>query len=215
MADKKEVKIITLPEGRLIISNLFERSAYTDPKSGETGKPMFNVAVAFDKNDIFGEGKFEDDLANAAADEWGDAAFQEFLDDKITSPILSGDEKAAKQKEEGKPGDAYAGKFYIKAKTGFDGVGPGVDTYDEDANLIEIAERNKIYSGCYGRVAVQISTYKDNRGRKAMNLYLKAFQKTRDGEKLRAASADTSSLFKPVGRTETAGAPAARRSRKG
>lgn len=215
MADKKKnADPITLPEGRLINQNLYQMSAYTDPKTNVAGKPSYSIEMAFDKADILGEGKFEDALANAAADEWGDDAFQDFLDGKIGSPLIDGDKLAAKREAKGKAGDAYKGKIVIRAKTTFDGVGPGVDTYDEDANLIEVVNRGKIYGGCYGRVAVTIGTYEDSRGNNAINLYLKAFQKTRDGDKL-MASADTSSLFKPVGRTETAGAPAARRSRKG
>ena len=197
MADKKEVKVFLLPEGRLINSSLFEKDAYT-PERGQPGKPMYKIEVAFDPKDVAGAGTFEDDLITAACVEWGDAAEEKFLNGGIHSPLLNGDDMAAKRAEKGKQGDPYKGKLVLRANTQFNLHGQdapgGIQVWDEKVKPITVANQQAIYPGCYVQIAVTLQCY--SMEEKFVTCYLAAVQKTRDGDPL-VATRDTSVLFKP------------------
>ena len=220
MAEKKEVVEHTLPEGRVINCALFEKEIYTNPK-GEAGKPSYKIEIAFDPEDVQGEGTFEDILADFADEKWGEGAGQDFLDGKIRNPFLNGDKRAKKREADDKPGDAYKGKVYIRPHTlfnrdGRDGPG-GIAVWNDgletgEVGPIEPMNADQVYPGCYGKVAVTIGSYEDNQGDPSLMLYLVAFQKTRDGDKL-TSPRDTSKLFEPVGRKK--GEASKRRTRKG
>lgn len=213
----------SLPVGRVINQSLFEKDVYTDPQ-GNAGKPSYKLEIAFDPADLVGEGTedyptVEDRLYWAAEDKWGEGAGQDFLDGKLRSPLLDGDKLKARREKRGKPGDAYEGKLVIRAHTLFNKHGEdasgGIQVWDEDVAEIDAANRQKIYSGCFGIAAVTIGTYvtKDVEGDEvnALMFYLSAFQKLDEGDRL-ATPKDTSSLFQKVGRTKGA---AKKRSRKG
>lgn len=206
---KKETITILLPEGRLINASLFEKDAYTDPKTQQEGKPGYKIELRFDPAQVTGQGTVEDDLINAACDEWGDPAEEQFLDGKIISPLLLGDKLAARREEKGKAGDAYRGGIVIRANTMFNLHGQdapgGIQVYGPDVKPIGPANQQEVYPGCFGQAAVTIGCYTDNRGDKALKFYLSAFQKTRDGEPLVSAR-DHSTLFKPA---QGSAAPAA------
>ncbi len=218
---KKEAKpVFKLPEGRLINHSLFERDVYK-PERGAEGKPLYKVELAFDKNQIEGQGTIEDELLNAALAEWGDTQKieDEFFNGIIRVPFLDGNELAAKRAEKGKDGSAYKGKWIIRASTSFnkDGAeGPGgIQVFDENVQPVGLTLGNaeQVYNGCFGIAAVTISAGRDvGSDKKHTKFWLTAFQKTKDGEKLVSAR-DSSTLFKPVGRTE--GASEGRRSRRG
>lgn len=218
---KKEAKhVFALPEGRLINHSLFERDAYT-PERGAPGKPMYKVELAFDKNQIEGEGTIEDELLKAALEEWGDTKLieDEFFNGTIRVPFIDGDTLAKKRAEKGKDGSAYKGKWIIRASTSFNKEGTegpgGIQVFNENVEPVGLTLGNvdQVYNGCYGIAAVTISAGRDvGSDDKHTKFWLSAFQKTKDGEKLVSAR-DASTLFKPVGRTE--GASEGRRSRRG
>lgn len=217
-AIKEKNEVILLPEMRLINHSLFERDAYQNPNGGAPGKPMYKVELAGSPNDLEGEGTIEDKLADAIAKRFGDAAAQEFLDDrakegKYINPLLDGNRLAKARADKGKEGDAYKGKIVIRASTLFnrDGAeGPGgAKVYGPATEVIGIVEGNAgdIYNGCYGIPAVTIHTYAPEpgaRGEKGVKFRLTAFQKTRDGERLKAAD-NTASMFKPVSGAASSG----------
>lgn len=210
----EKAKVILLPEGRVINHSLFQKDAY-DEKS----VPSYKIEVAFDPAAVQGDGLFDEMLAEAAVAAWGEPAWNDFFDGKIRSPLLDGDRLAAKREKKGKPGDAYKGKLVLRAHTifnkdGHDAPG-GIAVYDENVELVTVANMNVIYQGCYGQAAVTIGTYEDRDDRPAIMCYLSAFQKTRDGERL-VTPRDHSTLFKPVGRQAAANGEApARRKRAG
>ena len=214
---KKETVTLLLPEGRVINESLFEKDAYVDPKTEKAGVPKYKVELAFDPATVTGQGTIEDDLINAACDEWGDSAEKEFLDGEIRSPFLSGDKLAKKREDKGKEGDAYKGKLVVRADTIFNINGQdapgGIQVYDENVKAIGPAQRAAVYPGMFGQAAVVISCYLDNAGDKAMKFYLSAFQKTKDGDKL-VTSSDHSTLFKPVGKPVQGAGEASTRSRR-
>ena len=185
------------PEGRLINHALFERDAYKDPSGkGREGDPMYRIEMAFDEKDIE---ELEDLIVQAAIDEWGSKAGDDYDNGVIETPILDGDELAKKREDKGKKGDAYKGKLVIRAHTiynrnGEDAPG-GVYVCNANAEEITPADRGEVYNGCYGVASVTVQPYLIDR-KKGATLYLNGFQKTDDGERLR--SADPSSLFKPM-----------------
>lgn len=211
MAEKKEVKRFTTPEGRLINSAFFEKEQFN-----EKATPAYKLEMAFEPGAL---DELIDEAFTTAGDKWGEVQLD--LDGgKVVTPILDGDALAAKRAEKGKLGDAYAGKQIIRAstiyaKSGQDGPG-GIAVYGPDVSEITAVNRDEVYNGCFGVAGLTIGTYTDNDGKPALKFYLVAFQKTRDGEKLFSAP-DHSTLFKPVGRSAAAagGAAPQRRQRKG
>ena len=193
--------IVLLPEGRLINHSLFERSVFQKDEKSAPGKPMYTVEIAFDPKQVSGEGTVEDKLADAIEAKWGATHAQNWLDNKhgYWSPLHEGDEMAAKRAEKGKEGDAYKGLLVIRANTAFNKDGKeapgGLAVYGPDATPIGVMQQDQVYQGCYGIAAVTIDTYEAANGDKSVKFYLKAFQKTRDGEKLTAPRPNP---FKPV-----------------
>lgn len=209
---KQAAKVITLPEGRVINHSLFKLDQF-DPKS----KPAYRVELAFPKDNTL-----EDFMAELLA--YADGVWGAPKDDKdprgilnidggdLISGILDGDVLAERRAEKGKTGDAYKGMYVIRAKTSFNKHGVegegGAVVYGPDVELIEPVQANLVYPGCYGVAAVTLKDYlsEDKRAGKnypAITIYLTAFQKTRDGEKL-VSQSDHSKLFKPVGRQAAA-----------
>lgn len=189
----------TLPEARLINHALFVKDAFKSER-GEPGKPRYKVEVAFPKDDESLYDDIEERLLDFAVDQWGDGADE---DDDLVIPILDGDKLAKKREKRGKEGDAYKGMWVIRSDTAFNKDGQdapgGIAVFDEEAEEIDPARQGEVYRGCYGIAAVTIGSYESNDGANALKLYLVAFQKTKDGDKLQG-SMDRSSLFKPTGR---------------
>lgn len=221
-AVKDKAEVILLPEGRLINHSLFERDAYKANEKSAPGKPMYKVEMAYDPDQVTGEGTIEDRLADAIDAKWGVKAAEAWLNGErgYISNLLSGDDLAAKRADKGKEGDAYKGKIVIRANTSFnrDGIEApgGAKVYAPDTSIIGIVEGNQgeVYNGCYGHVAVTISTYEDSRGDKGVKCYLTAFQKTKDGPRLKSED-NTAALFKPVAGTGSADTGGVRRRRAG
>lgn len=210
-ATKERAEIIMLPEARLINSALFERDAYQAKEGGAPGTPLYKVELAFTPSDVEGEGTIEDKLADAIATRFGNEAADAWLADAqkngtYINPLLDGNRLAKARAAIGKEGDAYKGKIVIRVNTAYnrDGAkGPGgAKVYGPATEVIGIVEGNSgdVYNGCYGIAAVTISAYgptDGSRGDKGVKMYLTAFQKTRDGERLKAAD-NTASMFKAV-----------------
>lgn len=209
MADAPKNEIFLLPEGRLIVHALFERDAYKEADRDVPAKPKYKVVLAFNPDQVVGDGTIEDKMADAIAAAYGDATADEWLAsprraDRI-SPLKSGDEIAKEREAKGKESEATKGKIVLSAdsvynRDGLEGPG-GFAVYGPDCAPITVANQSAIYAGCYGIAAVTLHAYKDypRKSDRGVKCYLSAFQKTRDGEKLQSASADKSNLFKPVG----------------
>jgi hypothetical protein len=213
---KEPAEVIYLPEGRLINNSLFEKDAYTDPRTEQAGTPSYKLEIALDADKAKEIEAVEDKIADVFEKEGNGDDAQDFLDGKLAGPFKNGDKMAARRERDDKDGDAYKGKTVFRANTSFnlEGVdGPGgIAVFDEDAKPVGFAERGIIYNGCYGIAAVTIGYYIDNKGDPATKFYLVGFQKTRDGDKL-FVGRDNSKLFKPVGRP--AGGGETRRRRAG
>jgi hypothetical protein len=214
--ETKAAATIMLPEGRLINHSLFKRDVYTSP-SGQEGNPLYKVEIAFDKGALDG---INNDMLDFANEKWGAGA-----EENVVLPIKDGDAMAKTREENGKAGDAYAGKDVLRANTKYNRHGEedagGISVYAEDGETeIGIANQSEVYQGCMVIAAVTFSGYvgEDPRTKEkynAITLYLKAVQKTGDGERL-VSQTDNSKLFKPVGRKPAAeGEAVPRNSRAG
>ena len=192
---KTSVQQRLLPVGRVINHSLFRKEQFN-----EKATPSYKIELAFDKGEL---DDFHNQCLDYANETWGAGS-----EDAVIIPIKDGDEMAAKRKKDGKPGDAYAGKDVIRANTiynkdGDDGDG-GIQVLNVDVSPIGPANASEIYLGCLGIAAVTFGNYQDQAtGNNAITLYLAAFQKTADGERLVTAK-DYSGLFKPVGRVPVA-----------
>lgn len=212
MAEEKKKHL--LPVGRVINESLFEKDAYN-----EAATPSYKIEMAFDPDDVTGEETIEDELLYALEDAYGAEVWDLFDNGEIILPLLEGDKLARKREQKGKEGDAYKGKIVIRANTLYnkDGVnGPGgIEVYDESVELMGPANREGIYNGMYGQMAVTIHTYVDERtGNYAAKFFLEAFQKDSDGEKLTAPK-NNSGLFDKKKAAGRAKGGSSRRSRKG
>lgn len=193
----KEPVRVTTAVGRLINSSFWDKEVYKDER-GREGTPAYKMEMAFESEDDITE--LEDAIVAAAVEEWGEGAEAAYYDEgTIRSPILVGDDLADAREKKGKSGDAYRGKFVVRASTifnlnGDDGPG-GVYVCDENAVEIDFAGRGKVYNGCNGIAVVEPQCYLID-GRKGVTLYLKGFQFVSEGERLRGS--DPSSLFKPM-----------------
>ena len=222
MADKKEVIDVVFPVGRVINQSLFVRDIYKDPKTGKEGNPSYKIEMAFNPTDLVSDDEdmtpVEEAMLNAAVATWGPDIEDTFFDGGVILPFKDGDEMAADREARDKPGDAYKGKLILRSHTQFnkdgeDGPG-GIAVWSPEVTEISAVNASEVYNGCYGKMAGTINCYEDSmrKNQKMISVYLTAFQKTDDGERL-ATAKDTSKLFKAVGRAESSGGK--RKSRKG
>lgn len=224
-APKEETKSFEFPEGRMINNSLKEKDAFKANEKSTPGKPSYKAEMAFDDNDLMK--KVMDDVWEEVANKYGDDAVFDIdaqAGDKnvIISPFKIGDEMAEKREKKGKVGDAYKGKIVIRFDTiyNFEGMDMpgGAAVHLEDVTKITLKNQEawgQIWNGIYGIIYGNLHFYVDNDGNNAFKFYYKAFQKTREGEKLSTGS-DTSALFKPVGRpAAAAGGEGGRRRRAG
>lgn len=192
--DTKKLDTFALPEARLINHSLFIKDQYN-----EQAVPSYKIEVVVGK-DSEDHISIENKLLDLVVDKWGEGADE---DEDLVLPLLDGDKHAAKREKKGKEGTAYKGMTIIRASTiynkhGDDDAG-GIQVFGPDVEPITAANKSEIYQGCYGILAVNFGFYQTSEGDNGVKLYLQAFQKTRDGERLFTAS-DRSTLFKPVGR---------------
>lgn len=207
---KPEKKVIMI-RGRMINGSLFEKDQF-DEKS----TPSYKIEIAIDRDKAFDT--FVDQVVEFL-DEAGIPGELDIDNGKIISGIIDGDLIAKRRAEAGKPGDAYKGKWVLRAKTiynkdGDDAAG-GVRVYDENVDEITVVNRSAIYNGAMVEIGVTLDNYSDSRtGKDAVTYYLVAVQKVGDGERL-SSPRDHSTMFKKVGRQAQAAQGETRRRRAG
>ena len=222
--EKSEPILFVLPEMRLVNGHLFVKSAFKNEETGVEGTPRYRVEMSTPEDDA----EFNKVIDNVCAEvikKHGDNAFVSVVEDpfkgglEVRGPFILGDKLAKKREAKGKNNnDGYKGMWVIRADTDFNWEGlnalGGIAVYDEEVEKITPLDAGKVYNGCYGCAKVELSFYTDNDGDPACKFYLKAFQKTRDGERF-AAAQDHSADFKPVGRQQSEDGGSTRRSRRG
>lgn len=230
-AGTKPDTTIVFPEGRLINNSVFIKDQYdansaplykveftVDMEGPELDRVIDRVFDLVDQNWNLG-GNFKLDIDATAEDLMPKAKGGTGVM-IVDTFFLYGDELAAKREAKGKPGEAYKGKFVVRADTKYNADGAdapgGIAVYGPDKTPITILEQGQVYNGMNCIVACNIGFWEnDKTGHHAVKCYLKAMQKTGDNEKL-TAPVDHSTLFeaRAVGRDQAAGA-GPRRGRKG
>lgn len=115
----------------------------------------------------------------AATAEWGDKAMQLFKDKMIHSPFLDGDGPQGKSKKTGEPHAGFPGHWFLRVKSG-EAYRPTLI----DRQKLPIADKSKLYSGCYGYAVVHCFTWENKEKGKGLTFGLSMFQFVKDGENL-------------------------------
>ena len=150
---------------RLSYVNVFEPRA---AKPGQTAK--YSLCVLIPKSDIDTINKIK--AAVKAAAEAGVATLGGKIPAGLKSPLRDGD--AERDSAE------YKGHYFINCNSK---QKPGI----VDANVRQILDQDEVYSGCYGRVAINFYAY-NQEGNKGIGAGLQNVQKVADGEPLSGRS---------------------------
>lgn len=181
---------IKTPIGRLSYArDLFK------PRTQEEGKaPKYGCTLIYELKD---RPFFEALLVKLIRETpgWGEKAIERFKKGMIKNPILAGDGKEAHNK---RTGDMHLG------------MGPGVFFIRPNANeerppFVIWKSPNKqetlstVYSGCYGKGALNIYSYTHPKSGDGISFGLEGFQKFQEGEPLGGSgSADPSQYYETI-----------------
>lgn len=133
----------------------------------ESSDEKYSISIIIPKKDTATLNKVK--MAIEAAKEAGKSKWGGKIPAKLKTPLRDGDED--------RPDDeAYAHSYFINCSSK---TKPGVvDKYTQD-----IMDEDEVYSGCYGRVAINFYSY-DKNGNKGIAAGLNNVQKIKDGEPL-------------------------------
>lgn len=151
------------------------------------GEPKYGVTILLPKNDVATKQRI--DAAIEAAKQKGKSEkWNGVIPPMVAIPIHDGD---GVRTSDGMPfGEECKGHWVFTASTGID-YPPKI----VDLNANPIISPTEVYSGMYGRIAVNFSPYAQA-GKKGVGCYISTnVQKTRDGEPLGASAPDASSDF--------------------
>lgn len=157
------------------------------------GKPKYSATILVPKSDTATKAKI--DAAIEAAKQKGKTnLWNGVVPPIVATPVHDGD--GVKPSDGSEFGPECKGHWVFTATTGVDYppkvVGP---------DLSPIMDATEIYSGMYGRIAVNFSPY-SFQGKKGVGVYISTnVQKTRDGEPLGASAPDASSDFDSLAQT--------------
>lgn len=169
-------------EVRLSYANLLQ------PRANQLGgDPKYSVTILLPKSDFATKQRI--DAAIEAAKQIGKSkTWNGVIPPVVATPIHDGD---GVKPSDGMPfGEECKGHWVFSASTKVDQPPVVVD-----ANMNPIINPTEVYSGMYGRIAVNFGPY-SNAGKKGIGCYIsKNVQKTRDGEPLGASAPDASSDF--------------------
>ncbi|MEC1696144.1 DUF2815 family protein [Schinkia azotoformans] len=174
MTNQNPTRVVT-GEARLSYVNLLK------PRESQYGgEAKYSVTILVPKTDVATKQKI--DAAIEAAKQSGKSAkWNGVIPPMIAVPVYDGD---GVKPSDGMPfGDECKGHWVFSASSKADQPPKIVD-----ANLNPILDPTEVYSGMYGRVAVNFAPYASN-GKKGVGCYLSTnVQKTRDGEPLGSAA---------------------------
>lgn len=162
-------KVIT-GKARLSYVNLFK------PRAQEEGQePKYSVCVLIPKSDKETVAKVKaaiEAAKTAGVDQWGGK-----VPANLKMPLRDGDTE--------RDSPEYKGHWFVNANSK---QKPGVVTTERDIEgKLVPAEEAEVYSGCYGRVALNFFAY-NQKGNKGIGAGLQNVQKVADGEALSGRS---------------------------
>lgn len=150
------------------------------------GEPKYSVTLLIPKSDVATKQKI-DAAIQAAIEKGKSGSWNGVVPPNVAIPIHDGDGV----KQDGTPfGEECKGHWVMTASTGVD-YPPKI----VDINLNPIIDPTEVYSGMYGRIALNFSPYMFA-GKKGIGCYISTnVQKTRDGEPLAGSAPDASEDF--------------------
>lgn len=151
------------------------------------GEPKYSVTILLPKSDV--QTKARIDAAIEAAKQIGrDKKWNGVIPPMVAIPVYDGD---GVKPSDGMPfGEECKGHWVFSASSKADQPVRIVDINNDP-----VIDPTEVYSGMYGRVAINFAPYA-NSGKKGIGCYLSTnVQKTRDGEPLGAAAPDAASDF--------------------
>lgn len=154
------------------------------------GAPKFSATILVPKSDLDTKAKM--DAAIEAAKQKGQAEkWNGVIPPVVSIPVHDGD---GVKPSDGMPfGEECKGHWVFTATTGVD-YPPKV----VDAQLNPIMDATEVYSGMYGKIALNFNPYAFQ-GKKGIGVYISTnVQKTRDGEPLGASAPAADSDFGPA-----------------
>lgn len=154
-------------ELRLSYINVFTPRASED-EDGNKSEPKYSLCGIFSKSDKATLAKFNAAIEAVKADPAAIAEWGGKVPLNLKTPLRDGDEE--------REGEEYKGNFFFNCSSK---QKPGV----VDADIQEILDQSKVYSGVYGRVSVNLYAY-NKRGNKGIAVGLGNVQVLRDGEPL-------------------------------
>lgn len=163
---------------RFSYAHVFEKSSM-----GENDRECYSVAVLIDKKDKVSLAKYEKALEDAK--QYGK---EEKWDNKIPKSLMGPLRDGDDEYDDGNKGPEYQGKMFLNAKS----FNKRPEVVDEDRN--EILDPEDFYSGCYGRVSIDLYPYNTN-GNKGVAAGLGNLQKLKDGENLGAGGSTAEDDF--------------------
>lgn len=180
MTNQNPTRVVT-GEVRFSYCNLLKPRA-----SQQGGEEKYSVTILLPKSDVATKQRI--DAAIAAAIENGRQKWNGVVPPMLSTPVHDGD---GVKPSDGMPfGEECKGHWVFSASTKVDQPPVVVD-----ANLNPIINPTEVYSGMYGKIAVNFSPY-SNAGKKGIGCYIsKNVQKTRDGEPLGSSAPDAASDF--------------------
>jgi hypothetical protein len=154
--------------------------------SQQGGEEKYSVTILLPKSDVATKQRI--DAAIEAAKQIGKTKWNGVIPPMVNIPIHDGD---GVKPSDGMPfGEECKGHWVFSASTKVDQ--PPVIV---DINQNPIINPTEVYSGMYGRIAVNFGAY-SNAGKKGIGCYIsKNVQKTRDGEPLGSSAPDAASDF--------------------
>ncbi|MDR7237162.1 DUF2815 family protein [Neobacillus drentensis] len=180
MTNLNPTRVVT-GEVRFSYCNLLKPRA-----SQQGGEEKYSVTILLPKSDVATKQRI--DAAIASAIEIGRTKWNGVVPPMLSIPVHDGD---GVKPSDGMPfGEECKGHWVFSASTKVDQPPKVVD-----ANLNPIINPTEVYSGMYGKIAVNFHPYA-NAGKKGIGCYISTnVQKTRDGEPLGSSAPDAASDF--------------------
>lgn len=182
MSNQQVLTRVVTDEVRFSFVNLLK------PKANQFGgEAKYSVTILLPKSDVATKQRI--DAAIEAAKQKGKAEkWNGVIPPTVAVPIHDGD---GVKPSDGMPwGPECKGHWVFTASTGVE-YPPKI----VDANLNPIMDPTEVYSGMYGKIALNFNPY-SFAGKKGIGVYISTnVQKTRDGEPLGASAPDASSDF--------------------
>lgn len=146
-----------------------------------------------------------EEAVRVATEQWGDKAVEWIKSGIIKNPFLDGDGPQGMSKKTGERHKGFEGHKFIRAGVTASETRDPPEIFDNkvgaDGKLVKTRDPNRIYSGAYYHVAVNLYAWEHAKNGKGLSFGLSMLQFAKDGERLGGGAPDPNSFF--TGTAET------------